>query len=111
MRKLTPGSLLGRPWGWGDNSSAKGVNQLVGECFVLYDSNEEWNVVYVPRSFSGSWYRPQVKGWAVPRGGGVRRLFEVADQKMGFQTQVFGYLARKNDSDWELRVTIELLYA
>ena len=49
--------------------------------------------------------------WTVPLGGGVRRLFEIGDQKMGFQVQFFDYVARKSkDPEYELRMTIEFLF-
>lgn len=72
--------------------------------------NEKWNLVYVPLGLSHSW--GHTKGaWTVPIGGGVRRLFKLAGQDMGFQAQLFDYVARKKyDPEWEFRMTIEFLF-
>lgn len=109
--KLTTGFFLWQSWGFGGNASDKRVNQLFGKPFFLYELNEKWNLVYIPLGLSHSWKAKKGDDWTVPIGGGLRRLFEVRGQRMGFQMQAFDYVARKpKDPEWELRFTIEFLY-
>ena len=109
--RLTTGFFIWQSWGFGGSASDKRVNQLFGKPFVLYELNEKWNLVYIPLGMSHSWKAKKGDDWTVPLGGGLRRLFEIRDQKMGFQAQAFDYVARKpKDPEWELRFTIEFLF-
>ena len=109
--KLTTGFFIWQPWGFGGSASDKRVNQLFGKPFVLYELSEQWNLVYIPLGMSHSWKADKGDDWTIPLGGGLRRLFEIRGQQMGFQAQAFDYVARKpKDPEWELRFTIEFLY-
>jgi hypothetical protein len=71
----------------------------------------KWNLIYIFLGLSHSWEAKSGEDWTVPLGGGLRRLFYLGEQKMGFQTQVFDYVARKPaDPEWEVRMTIEFLF-
>lgn len=108
--KLTFGFFVWQSWTYAGDDSRKDVNQLFGKPFLLYELNEKWELVYIPLGLSYSWKAQGNKG-TVPLGGGVRRLFEVHGQKMGFQVQVFDYVIRKSkDPEWEVRMTIEFLF-
>lgn len=109
--RLTAGFFIWQSWGFGGDASTKRVNQLFGKPFILYELNEKWDAVFIPLGMSHSWDKPAGDDWTVPLGGGLRRKFEIHGQKMGFQTQVFDYVARKKqDPEWELRFTIEFLF-
>ena len=109
--RLTTGFFIWQSWGFGGSASDKRVNQLFGKPFVLYELNEKWNLVYIPLGMSHSWKAKKGDDWTIPLGGGLRRLFEIRGQKMGFQAQAFDYVARKpKDPEWELQFTIEFLY-
>jgi hypothetical protein len=109
--RLTTGFFIWQSWGFGGSASKKRVNQLFGKPFVLYELNKKWNLVYIPLGLSHSWKAKKGDDWTVPIGGGLRRLFTIRGQKMGFQAQAFDYVARKpKDPEWELRFTIEFLY-
>ena len=108
--RLDFGFFIWQSWTFAGDDSRKDVNQLFGKPFVIYDLNEKWDLVYIPLGLSYSWRGAGNKG-TVPLGGGVRRLFELGGQKMGFQVQLFDYVARKKtDPEWELRMTIEFLF-
>ena len=109
--RLTAGFFLWQSWKFAGSDSQKRVNQLFGKPFFLYELNERWNLVYIPLGLSHSWEAKSGKDWTVPLGCGLRRLFYLGTQKMGFQTQVFSYVARKPaDPEWEVRMTIEFLF-
>lgn len=109
--RWTTGFFIWQSWGFGGTASDKRVNQLFGKPFVLYELSENWNLVYIPLGLSHSWKAAKGDDWTIPLGGGIRRLFEIRGQKMGFQAQAFDYVARKpKDPEWELRFTIEFLY-
>ena len=111
INRLTAGFFLWQSWGFGESLGQKKVNQLFGKPFFIYECSEKWNLVYIPLGLSHSWDAPSGDNWTVPIGGGVRRLFEIHDQKMGLQFQAFDYVARKaKDPEWELRATIEFLF-
>lgn len=111
INRLTAGFFLWQSWGFGESLGQKKVNQLFGKPFIIYEVTEKWNLVYIPLGMSHSWDAPSGDNWTVPIGGGVRRLFEIHDQKMGLQFQAFDYVARKSkDPEWELRATIEFLF-
>ena len=110
LGKLSAGFFLWQSWKVGGSSASKPVNQLVGKPFLLYELSEKWNLVYIPLSLSHSWNAKSGEKWTVPVGGGVRRLFQCGDKKVGLQCQAFSYAARKpQDPEWELRFTIECL--
>ena len=109
--RLTVGFFLWQSWGFAVGDSHKRVNQLFGKPFLIYELTEKWNLVFVPLGMSHSWEAPSGKDWTVPIGGGVRRLFHIGHQKMGFQAQLFDYVARKPyDPEWEFRMTVEFLF-
>lgn len=109
--RLTTGFFVWQSWGLTENPDKKRVNQLFGKPFLIYELSQKWNLIYIPLGMSHSWKKPQGDDWTVPIGGGVRRLFQIRDQKMGFQVQAFDYVARKpEDPEWELRFTIEFLF-
>ena len=109
--RLTAGFFLWQSWKFAGSDSQKRVNQLFGKPFFLYELSERWNLVYIPLGLSHSWEAKSGEDWTVPLGGGLRRLFYLGDQKMGFQTQIFSYVARKPaDPEWEVRMTIEFLF-
>jgi hypothetical protein len=109
--RLTAGFFLWQSWKFAGSDSQKRVNQLFGKPFFLYELNQRWNLIYIPLGLSHSWEAKSGEDWTVPLGGGLRRLFYLGDQKMGFQTQVFDYVARKPaDPEWEVRMTIEFLF-
>jgi hypothetical protein len=111
LGKLTAGFFLWQAWKVGGSSASKRVNQLVGKPFLIYELSEKWNLVYIPLSLSHSWEAKSGENWTVPVGGGIRRLFECGEHKLGFQFQAFDYVARKaQDPEWELRFTIEFLF-
>lgn len=111
LERLTAGFFLWQSWKVGGGNSQKRVNQLFGKPFIIYELTEKWHLVYIPLGMSHSWEAASGVNWTVPVGGGLRRLFEIRGQKMGFQMQAFDYVARKSqDPEWELRFTIEFLY-
>jgi len=108
--RLQAGFFLWQSWTFAGDNTRKDVNQMFGKPFFIYELSEKWNLVYIPLGLSVSW---NAKGdqWTVPLGGGVRRLFDIGGQKMGFQVQFFDYVARKpKDPEYELRMTIEFLF-
>lgn len=108
--RLDFGFFIWQSWTFAGDDSRKDVNQLFGKPFLIYEVTEKWDLVYIPLGLSYSWRGGGNKG-TVPLGGGVRRLFEIGEQKMGFQVQVFDYVARKKtDPEWELRMTIEFMF-
>jgi hypothetical protein len=109
--RLTTGFFIWQSWGLTDDPGKKRINQLFGKPFLIYELSPKWNLVYIPLGLSHSWKSPAGDDWTVPLGGGIRRLFKIRDQKMGFQFQAFDYVARKpKDPEWELRMTIEFLF-
>ena len=109
--RMTLGFFLWQSWGFGRDSSVKQVNQLNGKPFIIYELTEKLHAVYIPLGLSHSWDAKAGDDWTVPIGGGLRKLFEVHGQQMGFQMQAFDYVARKpKDPEWELRFTIEFLF-
>ncbi|QDT68660.1 hypothetical protein MalM25_15840 [Planctomycetes bacterium MalM25] len=107
--RLDFGFFIWQSWTFAGDDSRKDVNQLFGKPFIIYELSEKWDLVYIPLGLSYSWNGPGNKG-TVPLGGGIRRLCEVGGQKMGFQVQLFDYVARKkSDPEWELRMTIEFM--
>ena len=109
--RLTAGFFLWQSWGFAIDDSRGRVNQLFGKPFFIYELTEKWNLVYIPLGMSYSWEKPGKDAWTVPVGGGVRRLFTLWGQKMGFQAQLFDYVARKKyDPEWEFRMTIEFMF-
>jgi hypothetical protein len=109
--RLTAGFFVWQSWGFAVDNSHKRVNQLFGKPFFIYELTEKWNLVYIPLGLSHSWESPSGQDWTVPIGGGVRRLFSLCGQQMGFQAQVFDYVARKPyDPEWEFRMTVEFLF-
>ena len=108
--RLTAGFFLWQSWGFAVQDGAKRINQLFGKPFLIYEMTEKWHLVYVPLGMSHSWGSSK-QSWTVPVGGGVRRLFSFRGQDMGFQAQLFDYVARKKyDPEWEFRMTIEFLF-
>jgi hypothetical protein len=108
--RLTAGFFLWQSWGFDVQPGNKRINQLFGKPFLIYELTEKWNLVYIPLGMSHSWGSSH-QSWTVPVGGGIRRLFSVGGQDMGLQMQAFDYVARKkNDPEWELRMTIEFLF-
>jgi hypothetical protein len=109
--RMTLGFFLWQSWGFARSSSVKRVNQLNGKPFIIYELTEQLHAVYIPLGLSHSWQAKGGDDWTVPVGGGLRRLFKVHGQQMGFQMQAFDYVARKpKDPEWELRFTIEFLF-
>lgn len=108
---LTAGCFLWQSWGFAEDDTHERTNQLFGKPFLIYELTEKWHLVYVPLGMSHSWEKPSEQAWTVPIGGGVRRLFTLCGQDMGFQAQLFDYVARKKyDPEWEFRMTIEFLF-
>jgi hypothetical protein len=108
--RLTAGFFLWQSWGFAVQDGAKRINQLFGKPFLIYEMTEKWHLVYIPLGMSHSWGSSK-QSWTVPIGGGVRRLFSFCGQDMGFQAQLFDYVARKKyDPEWEFRMTIEFLF-
>ena len=93
--RLTAGCFVWQSWGFAYDESNKRINQLFGKPFLIYELTEKWHFVYIPLGMSHSWEKPSKRAWTVPVGGGVRRLFTFCGQEMGFQAQLFDYVARK----------------
>ena len=109
--RLTAGFFVWQSWKVGGSSVSTRTNQLFGKPFFLYELNEKWQLIYVPLGLSHSWEKKSGEDWTVPLGGGLRRRFQICDQKMGLQAQVFDYVAqKKGDPDWEFRMTVEFLF-
>ena len=109
--RLSVGFFVWQSWSFAGDSTRKRVNQLFGKPFLIYEVTEKWHLVYIPLGLSHSWEAKGGDTWTVPLGGGIRRLFEIAGQKMGFQAQAFDYVVRKSaDPEWEIRFTIEFLF-
>ncbi len=87
--RMTLGFFLWQSWGFGRDSSVKQVNQLNGKPFIIYELTEKLHAIYIPLGLSHSWEGKGGDDWTVPVGGGLRRLFEVHGQQMGFQMQAF----------------------
>ena len=111
IETLTLGFFLWQSWSFGGPNRAKVVNQLFGKPFLIYELTEEWQLVYIPLGMSHSWKKPSGQRTTIPIGGGLRRLFDLGDHKLGLQAQAFSYVSRKKaDPEWELRFTIEFLF-
>ena len=101
---------------WAGSEGARRVNQMTLNPFVFYNFSTGWYLFSSP-VITSNWRNVSIdrltlyKGWTVPIGGGVGRLFKIGDQPINARFQFFDNVERPNYAPrYELQLQIQFLF-
>jgi hypothetical protein len=86
------------------------VNQTLFQPFVNYNFPDGWYLASSP-IITANWSAPSGQRWSVPIGGGLGKIFKIADQPINASLQAFDYVAHPSLAPrWAIRFQIQLLF-
>jgi len=103
--------MLGRHlWSFAGASDRADVNQSLLEPFLNYNLPKGWYLI-TDLVMTGNWRRGSGNAWTVPLGGGVGKLFKIANQTMNVRTEAYYNLERPDSApNWQWGFTIQFLF-
>jgi hypothetical protein len=114
------GLVMPRPWVFGAlvrqlNSIAgpngrTDVNQTLLNPFVNYNLPDGWYLTSSP-VITANWSADSSQRWSVPIGGGVGKIFKIANQPINASFQAFDYVEHPSFAPrWALRFQVQFLF-
>jgi hypothetical protein len=112
------GLVMPKPWVigalvrqlWAVAGPNQEVDQTLVQPFVNYNMPDGWYAVSSP-IITANWSAPSGERWSVPIGGGVGKIFKIADQPMNASMQAFDYVAHPSLAPrWALRLQLQFLF-
>jgi hypothetical protein len=86
------------------------VSQFVIQPFINYNLDDGWYLVTEP-AFTANWEASGGQRWTVPIGGGVGKLFTIAEQPINIRLQGFHNLQKPDNApDWVAALNIAFLF-
>jgi|694.fasta_scaffold22409_13 hypothetical protein len=86
------GVLINNIWSFA-GSGGSDVNRMLIQPFFNYNLPGGWYLISSP-ILTADWTSPEGRGWTVPLGGGIGRLFRIGDQPFNASLQAFWNVAR-----------------
>jgi opacity protein-like surface antigen len=104
------GVLLNNQWSVGGNPLRAAVNTFLAQPFVNYNMTDGWYLTTSP-IITANWLAAPSERWTIPIGGGIGRVFKIADQPVNAQIAAYYNVERPTGTaDWQLRTTVALLF-
>jgi hypothetical protein len=114
------GLIMPRPWVIGllarqlfsiaGPSSRTDVNQTLLQPFVNYNLPDGWYLSSSP-VITANWSADSSQRWSVPIGGGVGKIFKIANQPINASFQAFDYVEHPSFAPrWALRFQVQFLF-
>jgi opacity protein-like surface antigen len=113
----TMGAVASNSWSVGGDPLRKSVNFFNTQPFINYNIPEGhgWYLTSSP-IITADWNATPGGQWTVPLGGGIGRIFKIADQPFNAQAQAFYNVVRagtgsiSTPGDWQFRFEVALLF-
>jgi opacity protein-like surface antigen len=104
------GVLVNNQWSVAGDPNRASVNAFLVQPFVNYNMAGGWFLSYSP-IITANWNAPSGQQWTVPVGGGFGRVFKIEGQAYNASIQAYYNAIRPtNTADWNLRISLALLF-
>jgi len=106
----TAGALFRQIWSFAGDTDRPDLSQFLFEPFLNYNLRDGWFLIS-DMVWTSNWHADSGNQWTIPIGGGIGRVFKIADQPINSRLE--GYKnAFKPDgaSDWTVRFTFQFLF-
>jgi len=111
------GAVVSNSWSVAGDPLRNSVNFFNAQPFINYNIPQGygWYLVSAP-IITADWNAAPGRQWTVPLGGGVGRVFKVADQAFNAQAQAFYNVVRagpgsiSTPGNWQFRFEVSLLF-
>ena len=111
---IVAGGLINNIWSFA-GEDGRDVNKMLIQPFLNYNLPNGWYLTSSP-IITANWNHPENKGWTVPVGAGVGRVFVVGSQPINASVSAY-YNAVKPEvagqtllGDWTIRAQVQFLF-